>query len=230
MSADAGKSAQRWLLLHGTPLRPWVWSAVSSHLPGEVWAPDVTPAPPTAGPQRHLAERIIAQARVRDEPWNLVGHSVGGQIPLEIACAAPDVVDELIIICSRDTPFPRFRGSSGQPRCRQSHRPGLGLTPPVSSRGDCRPPDVHRGRRHRVAERGSTVVGDRATWCRRRRPHRAGGGHQRPGHRDRGGIRPGSAPRRRCVNSPTDCPSPSFAYFRTPPTCHRSSTRPASRH
>lgn len=112
MSANSGGSAQRWLLLHGTPLRPSVWSAVAGHLPGTVWAPDVTPAPGTAHPQRHLAERIIAKVRQRGERWNVVGHSFGGQIALEIACLAPDVVDELVIVCSRDTPFPSFAAAA----------------------------------------------------------------------------------------------------------------------
>jgi pimeloyl-ACP methyl ester carboxylesterase len=112
MSANTGESAQRWLLLHGTPLRASVWSAVSAHLPGTAWAPDVTPAPGTAHPQRHLAERIIAKVRQRGGRWNVVGHSFGGQIALEIACLAPDVVDDLVIVCSRDTPFPSFAAAA----------------------------------------------------------------------------------------------------------------------
>jgi pimeloyl-ACP methyl ester carboxylesterase len=112
MIATAERSTHRWLLLHGTPLRPTVWTAVSEHLPGTIWAPDVTPTPGAAEPQRHLAERIIAQARHRGERWKVVGHSFGGQVALEMACAAPDVVDELVVVCSRDTPFPSFAAAA----------------------------------------------------------------------------------------------------------------------
>ena len=102
----------RWLLLHGTPLTPAIWTEVASLLPGRTWAPDVTPASGTPQPQRHIARALAEQARRSGGRWRVVGHSFGGQIALELAVNAPDVVEELIVVCSRDTPFPTFAAAA----------------------------------------------------------------------------------------------------------------------
>lgn len=105
-------SAVRWLLLHGTPLTPAIWTGVASQLPGLVWIPDVTPAPGISNAQRQIANSLIDQAREAPGPWRVVGHSFGGQIALELAAAAPDLVEKLIVVCSRDTPFPPFTAAA----------------------------------------------------------------------------------------------------------------------
>lgn len=84
MTATTPASLPHWLLLHGTPLNPAVWTDVATHLPGTVWAPDVTPAAGTQRPQRQLADSVIAQASRTGGRWRVVGHSFGGQIALEI--------------------------------------------------------------------------------------------------------------------------------------------------
>lgn len=113
MSQMARKSAPHWLFLHGTPLSPAVWTEVASNLPGLVWAPHITPTPGIANPQRQLAASVIHQARrTGGERWRVVGHSFGGQVALEIALIAPDLVEQLIIVCSRDTPFPPFAAAA----------------------------------------------------------------------------------------------------------------------
>lgn len=106
---DAEDAAPRWLLLHGTPLDPAVWSAVANHLSGSVWAPDIAPPAGLAHPQRWLAEQIVGQAvAVPAARWRVVGHSFGGQVALELAAMAPDLVEQLVVVCSRDTPYPPF--------------------------------------------------------------------------------------------------------------------------
>lgn len=101
-------SDDHWLLLHGTPLGPSVWSAVAGHLGGRVWAPEMTPVPGTTAPQRHLATALAEQAGTSGRRWRVVGHSFGGQIALEFAALAPDLVQEVVVVCSRDTAFPAF--------------------------------------------------------------------------------------------------------------------------
>jgi pimeloyl-ACP methyl ester carboxylesterase len=99
-----------WLLLHGIPLGPQVWSAVRTHLPGDVAVPDlndaIAAAPSTGLLQRHLADAVLAG--MHGDDIAVVGHSFGGQVALEVALAAPHRVSRLIIVCSRHTPFPPF--------------------------------------------------------------------------------------------------------------------------
>lgn len=109
MSPPADGPAPHWLLLHGTPLRPAVWTEVAGRLPGSVWAPDITPTPGLDHPQRRLAEHVVRQAgTAAGRRWRVVGHSFGGQVALELASIEPDLVEELIVVCSRDTPYPPF--------------------------------------------------------------------------------------------------------------------------
>lgn len=103
---------RRWLALTGTPLHPSIWSAVADRLDGPLWAPDVTPPAGIREPQRHVAERVAARARATGGTWSVVGHSFGGQVALELALAAPGLVDRLVVVGSRDTPFPAFAAAA----------------------------------------------------------------------------------------------------------------------
>src|SRR6478752_4712724 len=78
-----------------------------------MWRGDSVPQPGRADPQRFLAERIAGQARANPgNRWRVVGHSFGGQIALELASIAPDLVEQLIVVFSRDTPFPSFAAAA----------------------------------------------------------------------------------------------------------------------
>jgi 3-oxoadipate enol-lactonase len=96
-----------WVLLHGTPLTPDVWSEVASILGGEaeVIVPTVT---------LHEGEQIdaLAERLLRHLPdggtVHLAGHSFGGQVALELALRAQERFSTLTLFCTRDTPFPNF--------------------------------------------------------------------------------------------------------------------------
>jgi len=94
-----------WVLLHGTPLTPAIWRPTAAHLLGPVRIPDCTSVPAGPEPQASLAERIATEI---DGEIDLVGHSFGGQVALELALLIPGRIRSLTILCSRDTPFPAF--------------------------------------------------------------------------------------------------------------------------
>jgi pimeloyl-ACP methyl ester carboxylesterase len=99
-----------WILLHGTPLDPGVWADLAPILRREQPAhtPVATPGIGDRSPQLAVADRLAPQlSRVADR-WDVVGHSLGGQIAIELALRAPERVATLSLICSRDTPFPPF--------------------------------------------------------------------------------------------------------------------------
>jgi 3-oxoadipate enol-lactonase len=108
---------RRWLLLHGTPLTPAVWQPVSALLgPQPVLVPDLTSVPQGPVPQRTLAESIGATVT---SDVDIVGHSFGGQIAIELALLVPDRVRSLTILCSRDTPYPLFSATASAIRAGQ---------------------------------------------------------------------------------------------------------------
>ena len=101
--------ARAWVLLHGTPLNPDVWSELSPALGSQpVLAPIVTPTANDRHPQLTVAQRLAIELPLVADRWDVVGHSFGGQIALELALLAPARVATLSVICSRDTPFPPF--------------------------------------------------------------------------------------------------------------------------
>ena len=106
MSADS----DWWVLLHGTPLSPAVWDGVAAHLGhrGHVLCPAVTPTGDARDASAELAARLASAGSGLPERMHLVGHSFGGQVALDLALLAPHRVRALILICSRDTPFPAF--------------------------------------------------------------------------------------------------------------------------
>jgi pimeloyl-ACP methyl ester carboxylesterase len=104
----------RWLLLHGTPLTPQVWDGVAGHLRryGPVWCPDVTPAAGQRDAQATLAAPLAGALEGSPERLHVVGHSFGGQVAIDVALLAPEQVQTLTLICSRDTPFPPFAAAA----------------------------------------------------------------------------------------------------------------------
>ncbi len=103
-------AARAWILLHGTPLDPDVWSDLAPilRMRQPVHAPGVTPRTDDIDPQRAIAGRLAVELADFADRWDVVGHSFGGQVAIELALLAPDRVATLSIICSRDTPFPPF--------------------------------------------------------------------------------------------------------------------------
>jgi pimeloyl-ACP methyl ester carboxylesterase len=97
-------SGHMWLLLHGTPLTPAIWADVAALLPGGVQCPAVVPGRPAT------------DLAIGPGPFDVVGHSFGGQAALDLALAAPERVRSLTLICSRDTPFPAFAGAAAKLR------------------------------------------------------------------------------------------------------------------
>ena len=106
-----------WLLLHGTPLDPAVWSGVVGHLGGgSVLTPDAAPHPGDLAPQRDVARRLADRLGDGPADVDLVGHSFGGQVALELALVAPGRVHTLTMVCARSTPFPAFAASASAVR------------------------------------------------------------------------------------------------------------------
>ncbi|MCV7178171.1 alpha/beta fold hydrolase [Mycolicibacterium sphagni] len=101
----------RWMLLHGTPLDPSVWDAVRGHLPLASIAPDLNREFVSGGLlQQQLAAAVLADEP--DGPLVVVGHSLGGQVALEMALLAPHRIERLILVCTRDGPAPEFAGAA----------------------------------------------------------------------------------------------------------------------
>jgi pimeloyl-ACP methyl ester carboxylesterase len=99
----------RWLLLHGTPLSPQVWDDVAARLDRPPVVPDLNQLIRSAASgnlQTQVAAAVLAN--MIDDRIVVVGHSFGGQIAIEIALLAPRRVAQLVVVCSRHTPFPAF--------------------------------------------------------------------------------------------------------------------------
>lgn len=103
------ESFRTWLLLHGTPLTPTVWDGVAEALRahGNVVTPAISHGREQDGGQAWHARRVLAEV-AGSVPLDVVGHSFGGQVALEMALLAPQRVRSLTIVCSRHTPFPAF--------------------------------------------------------------------------------------------------------------------------
>jgi pimeloyl-ACP methyl ester carboxylesterase len=106
------------LLLHGTPMTPQVWDSVAGYLReyGPVWCPDVSPGADGRDPQAALAGHLASALEQLPEPLHVVGHSFGGQVAIDIALLAPQRVQTLTLVCSRDTPFPAFATAAARLR------------------------------------------------------------------------------------------------------------------
>ncbi len=100
----------RWLLLHGTPLTPEVWDGVAAYLrqTGPVLCPVVTPPGDLEDAHGALAAQLASEVAQLPARLHVVGHSFGGQVALDFALLAPQRVQSLTLLCSRDTPFPAF--------------------------------------------------------------------------------------------------------------------------
>jgi pimeloyl-ACP methyl ester carboxylesterase len=98
--------ARSWVLLHGTPLTPAVWRDTARLLSDQrVLVPDCTRVP-DADAQGTLAAQVAAA--IGDQSVDVVGHSFGGQIAIDLALLRPQQVRSLTVLCSRDTPFRAF--------------------------------------------------------------------------------------------------------------------------
>jgi pimeloyl-ACP methyl ester carboxylesterase len=104
------KADRAWLLLHGTPLDPEVWAELAPILRERqpVFALSAAPLATDQQAQSAVAARLLTEMATVADRWDVVGHSFGGQVAMELALLAPDRVATLAIICSRDTPFPPF--------------------------------------------------------------------------------------------------------------------------
>ena len=104
------RSPQRWVLLHGAPLNPSAWDGVRAHLDAEVLAPDISRHVAHASSslwQTELATMVLSD--ITGDDLVLVGHSLGGQVAMEMALLAPQRIRQLVLVCTRDTPVPGFR-------------------------------------------------------------------------------------------------------------------------
>jgi pimeloyl-ACP methyl ester carboxylesterase len=61
--------------------------------------------------QAVIAERLAAEL-ASTPPVHVIGHSFGGQVALDLALAAPELVHRVTIVCSRDTPYPAFAAAA----------------------------------------------------------------------------------------------------------------------
>lgn len=111
--SDVRPSGDRWLLLHGTPLTPSVWTDIAAHLQhtGAVQCPWATPRNASEA-QPDVARRLRDDLHDVTGNMHVVGHSFGGQVALELALAMPRRVRSLTSLCSRDTPFPAFAAAA----------------------------------------------------------------------------------------------------------------------
>jgi pimeloyl-ACP methyl ester carboxylesterase len=125
MTAD-----RAWVLLHGTPLDPDVWTELAPRLRSRqpVVAPAVASLAGASDPQAALAARLAGELDDVAERWDVVGHSFGGQIALDLALLAPERIASLSIICSRDTPFPAFAAAAADLRAGAAPNPEAALT------------------------------------------------------------------------------------------------------
>jgi 3-oxoadipate enol-lactonase len=102
-------------MLHGTPLTPAVWDGVRPLLNGEVTAPAVTTGVDPGVPSEQAAiARRLGGGPAGNGPWHVVGHSFGGQVALELAIQAPQLVSTLTLLCTRDTPYPPFAAAASR--------------------------------------------------------------------------------------------------------------------
>ena len=107
-------TAPRWVLLHGAPLSPAAWDGVRDSLAAV--APDLSnwglggAGSETGILQRDLAESVLAD--LPDERLVVVGHSIGGQVAMEMALLAPDRVQCVVLVCTRDIPVPEFASTA----------------------------------------------------------------------------------------------------------------------
>lgn len=110
--------ADRWLLLHGTPMGPEVWDGVAPILADvqPVLAPQLRTPHAAAGAQAELAAAVLHDLPDDAGGLHVVGHSFGGQVAIEVALQAPDRVRSLTVLCSRAAPFPAFAGAAANVR------------------------------------------------------------------------------------------------------------------
>jgi pimeloyl-ACP methyl ester carboxylesterase len=149
-----------WVLLHGTPLDPDVWADLRTALGQQpVHAPIATPTADGKHPQLAVARRLVSELPAVADRWDVVGHSFGGQIAIELALLAPDRVASLSLICSRDTPFPPFSQTASDLRS------GAPIDVESALRRWFRPEEQQSGGRLVSYARDRLTNADRPTWA-----------------------------------------------------------------
>ena len=89
------------LFLHGSGAGPDVWAVQLPRFEGSraVWLFDPGDGPLPDTPSAAV-ERVLPAVERMDPPRVLVGHSLGGAVALQLAAAAPGVVDGLVLIAT----------------------------------------------------------------------------------------------------------------------------------
>lgn len=102
---QAGRRGPAVLLLHGwSSFKEIWWSTLVALAPhARAFAPDMPghAGAPLAGSRRmgQIAERVAAFCAARGiGPLTLVGHSMGGNVALELALARPELVERLVLV------------------------------------------------------------------------------------------------------------------------------------
>jgi pimeloyl-ACP methyl ester carboxylesterase len=175
-------AGDEWVLLHGTPLSPAVWDGVAARLSrrGPVRCPAVTLARDGGDATAELAQRLAASGLPKR--MDLVGHSFGGQVALDLALLAPARVRTLTLVGSRDTPYPAFAAAAAALR-----------------RGDPLDPSAALGRWFTAAE--LSADGPVVQYARNRLERAGRRGTQRCRRRSPTARRPASGPRQRAARS-----------------------------
>jgi 3-oxoadipate enol-lactonase len=109
-SATSTRGSTRWLFMHGTPLGPASWDDIASRISAvgdHTWCPSLE-AP---GSSLVHARRLVAVAPA-GPPFHVVGHSFGGQVAIDLALEAPELVASLALVCTRDSPYPAFQDTA----------------------------------------------------------------------------------------------------------------------
>jgi pimeloyl-ACP methyl ester carboxylesterase len=111
--------------LHGVPLTPSIWGTVAEDI-HSLEAPDLRREAPSDAPelalsagalQQEIARRLLRQFDGTGAV-DVIGHSYGGQVAIELALLLQERLRSLTLLCTRDTPFPAFAETAAAVRSR----------------------------------------------------------------------------------------------------------------
>jgi pimeloyl-ACP methyl ester carboxylesterase len=106
-------TSAHWVFLHGTPLSPTIWHPIADRIRDRATTVSC-PSLDSRGDSVAHATRI-ATALPDTALVNVVGHSFGGQVGIDLALILErdGRLGSLGVICSRATPFPAFAPTAG---------------------------------------------------------------------------------------------------------------------